>query len=400
MMNQPELIVIDDEADIASLVCDIAALAGFKTEQFTNASLFKNQFDGQCNHCTDVIVLDLMMPGVDGIEIIRFLAEIHCKALLILMSGFDSGVLHSAKKLAIEQGLNFSGSLGKPFRPKELDQLLQGLSIVPKSQMPQREIEIPPLADLKNALNNNELVVFYQPKVDFKNNSLLAVEALVRWQHPLRGMIMPDLFIPLAEQHGLIDKLTWIVLDNVMSQCQSWLDQGQRVQVAVNMSANTLKELDLPEKMGQLLDSHGLDPSQIMLEITESALMQELIKSLDILIRLRIKGFRLSIDDFGTGYSSMVQLHRAPFSEIKVDRSFVADMEEDHEAKSIVETIIMLGEKLKMKVVAEGVETESCQEMLIKMGCDHAQGYLFSKPIPANAVLEWFAQYLANKKIA
>ncbi len=397
-MNQPELIVIDDEADFGTLVSDIAELSGFRVTQYTNARLFKNQFDGQCNHCTDVIVLDLMMPDVDGIEIIRFLAEIRCKALLILMSGFDQGVLHSAKKLAIEQGLNFSGSFSKTERIKKLGELLSSLSITPQKRTPDRKLEVPPLEELKAALNNNELVVFYQPKVDLQNNSLLAVEALARWQHPVRGMIMPDLFIPLAEQHGLIDKLTWIVLDNVMTQCQTWLDQGQRVQVAVNMSANTLKELDLPEKMGKLVDRHGLDPSQIVLEITESALMQELIKSLDILIRLRIKGFRLSIDDFGTGYSSMVQLHRAPFSEIKVDRSFVADMEEDHEAESIVETIIMLGDKLQMKVVAEGVETRSCQAKLVNMGCDHAQGYLFSRPIPAEGVLDWFAQYLQQTK--
>jgi len=162
------------------------------------------------------------------------------------------------------------------------------------------------------------------------------------------------------------------------------------------MSANTLKELDLPEKVGQMIMKHGLQPQQIVMEITEFALMQELVKSLDILTRLRMKGIHLSIDDFGTGYSSLVQLHRAPFSEIKIDRSFVSEMETDSEAESIVETIIMLGQKLNMKTVAEGVETAACQKKLTALGCDQAQGYLFSRPMPADEVFPWFSEHLKN----
>ncbi len=242
------------------------------------------------------------------------------------------------------------------------------------------------------------MIVFYQPKIGLDNNNIVAVEALVRWQHPSYGIVAPDLFIPLAEANNLIDKLTWVVFEQALSQYKRWFEQGLNVQIAINMSASTLKELTLPDKIDLLLSKHGVKAQQIVLEITESALMSELITSLDILTRLRMKGFRLSIDDFGTGYSSLLQLHRVPFSEIKIDRTFVSEMENDKEATAIVETIIMLGQKLGMKTVAEGIETKETQARLTALGCNLAQGYLFSKPIPGNEVFAWFSHYKENLK--
>ncbi len=390
-MDKVKLVVLDDEADLAEFVCRVAEKAGFDAIARTDAMSFKEKYD----KCADLIVLDLMMPGVDGVEIIRFLADIKCNAQLVLMSGFDAGVLSSAKKLAKEHGLNIVGALNKPFRAPELMQLLSGLSIIPKSLGRNGPAVLESVDELHHAIQAGELVVYYQPKVDLIDACGPTVEALVRWQHPEKGLIFPDAFIPTAEQHGLIDELTWFVLKQVMQQCQLWAQQGVQVQVAVNMSAKTLKDLDIPEKIVELVEQFGLQTSQIILEITESALMQELITSLDILTRLRMKGFQLSIDDFGTGYSSLVQLYRSPFSEIKVDKSFVTDMENDPEAAIIVETIIMMGSKLKMKTIAEGVETEDCKNRLEKLGCDQAQGYLFARPMPGEDVLAWFHE---NKK--
>jgi EAL domain-containing protein (putative c-di-GMP-specific phosphodiesterase class I) len=309
---------------------------------------------------------------------------------LILISGFDSGVLHSAQKLAVEQGLDFIGSLSKPFRHQELFALLSNLSHVPRRSGAAEAARYTTTAEeLRIALQRGELTVFYQPKIDLKTRLPSSLEALVRWQHPVNGLLAPDLFIPLAEQHGLIDPLTWVVLRQVAAQCRAWRDMGLELPVAVNMSASTLRDLNLPELMSWLTDEHAIAPGQIMLEVTETALMQELVKSLDILTRLRMKGFRLSIDDFGTGYSSLVQLHRAPFSELKIDRSFVLDMASEKEACAIVETVIVLGHKLGMQVVAEGVETQATLDQLAAMGCDLAQGFHISRPLPGDAVTEW-----------
>lgn len=387
-MNQPRLIVIDDEADMAGFICDVAEQAGFEVKQFNNARVFKDQYKTHA----DVIVLDLMMPGVDGIEVIRFLSKTNCDARLILISGFDSGVLHSAQQLTTEHGLNFAGSLSKPFRYAELHQLLRGLAISPRSPERQLSVEPPAVDELHEALANDELIAYYQPKVGLNGSRVTAVEALVRWQRPNVGLIGPSSFISIAEQHGLIDDLTWVVLEQAMAQCRTWHDQGMNMQVAVNMSASTLKELDLPEKMDRLVQKYHIEASQVILEVTETALMQELTKSLDILTRLRMKGFHLSIDDFGTGYSSLVQLYRVPFSEIKIDLSFVMEMENDPEAAAIVETIVLLGHKLHMKIVAEGVETDSCRERLASLACDQAQGYLFARPMPGNEILPWLSR--------
>jgi EAL domain-containing protein (putative c-di-GMP-specific phosphodiesterase class I) len=186
-----------------------------------------------------------------------------------------------------------------------------------------------------------------------------------------------------------MSELTHWVIDKTVKQVQLWQDAGFTTTVSVNISALDITGLMLPEQLAELLKSNKLNPSHLTLEITESALMGELVTSLDILTRLRLKGIRLSIDDFGTGYSSLSQLHRVPFTELKIDSSFVRNMSHDDEARAIVRTCIILGHELSMRVVAEGVETEENLEFLKQMGCDIAQGYLIARPMPASELMEW-----------
>ncbi|MFV1984397.1 MAG: EAL domain-containing protein [Thiohalomonadales bacterium] len=394
-MSPPKLIVIDDEVDLANFVSNVAEQNGYVVEIFNSGKLFINEYHNQAN----VIILDIMMPEIDGIELIRFLAGENCVAQIVLISGFDSGVLYSAKKLANEQGLNIAGTLSKPFRFDEIHKLLKGLPIIQTSIPIHKSTQQISVEELQNAINSNELVTYYQPQVTINDYTKLSVEALVRWQHPEKGLLGPDLFIPMAEQYDLIDGLTWVVLKQVMAQCQAWAKLGLTVQVAINMSAQTLQDLNLPIKLGDLVKRYNLQASQFILEVTESALMTELIKSLEILTRLRMKGFSLSIDDFGTGYSSLIQLNRIPFSELKIDKSFVINMKNEPEALAIVETVILLGNKLGMDIVAEGVENKDNLESLSNLGCTIAQGYYISKPISGDKITNWLLNKVGSQNI-
>jgi EAL domain-containing protein (putative c-di-GMP-specific phosphodiesterase class I) len=212
----------------------------------------------------------------------------------------------------------------------------------------------------------------------------------VRWQHPQYGMLFPDRFIGLAERSGLIGRLTEEVINQAVSQSTMWHEQGYAFKVSVNISSENVSNLSMPEYLESLTKLHQLDPRMLMLEITESALMSEITTSLDILTRLRLKGFKLSIDDFGTGFSSLSQLHKIPFTELKIDQSFVMKMVEDPQSAAIVETCIMLGHKLKMSVVAEGVEDHRIWTQLKALNCDIAQGYQIAKPLPPDELIKWY----------
>jgi len=211
----------------------------------------------------------------------------------------------------------------------------------------------------------------------------------VRWRHPSCGLIMPNYFIPLVEQAGLMDLLTLNVLEKSLQQTSEWLQQGLHINVAINMPPVSFQNLDLPEAICEVIKAYGLEAEQVTLEVTETTLMQELIKSLDILTRIRMKGISLSIDDFGTGYSSMVQLYRIPFSELKIDLSFVKKATTEPEALAIVKMITMLGHELGMTIVAEGVEDEATWNLLLALGCDVAQGYYIAKPMEGERILAW-----------
>ena len=388
-MKQMRMVVVDDEPDMAQLICDISIQAGLSAYQYTHAEQFINEYSPDA----DIIALDLMMPGIDGIELIRFLAEKKSTAQLLLISGIDSGVLHSAQKLAMEKGLNIIGSLSKPFRIDELSRLLSQIVLKPSVIQPKVNLLTMELDELREACHNREFIVYYQPQINLSTGKVISTEALVRWNHPQYGLILPGQFIGMIEQHNMIDRLTWCVLEQVMYQSSQWIKQDVDLRTSVNMSAKMLQDLDLPDKLADLVRSHGMDPDRIILEITETALMDEIGMSLDILTRLRLKNFHLSIDDFGTGYSSMVQLHRAPFSEIKIDQSFVFDMEKEKEALAIVETIIMLAHKLGMQAIAEGVETEKVMNMLQDAGCDLIQGYYIARPMPGDEFIDWLKKY-------
>jgi diguanylate cyclase (GGDEF)-like protein len=247
------------------------------------------------------------------------------------------------------------------------------------------------VGDLRRALERNELVLYYQPKVSVSTGDLVGAEALVRWQHPVNGLVFPDDFIPLAERTGLINPLTRYVLDAAMAQARIWLDAGRPLPIAVNLSARNLHDEHFAELVSELLALHDIPAQLIKLEVTESAIMLDPVRARQTLVDLSALGFPLSIDDFGAGYTSLSQLTSMPISEIKIDRSFVMVMAEDPGSALIVSSVVELGHNLGMTLVAEGVETEHNLSELAGLGCDVAQGYHLSRPIPADAFDIWSA---------
>ena len=245
------------------------------------------------------------------------------------------------------------------------------------------------LAELRRALDERELVVFYHPKADLQTGRVRGVEALARWQHPERGLLPPDEFIPLAEHTGLIRALTRYVLDEALRQCSRWRQDGLELAVAVNLSGRDLLDLQLPDDVVRLLEKWNLDPTCLELEITESTILGDPARAKTVLCRLSEMGVRLAIDDFGSGYTSLAYLKRLPVDELKIDKSFVMNMISDENDAVIVRSTIDLGRNLGLGVVAEGVESAEIWDELGALGCDVAQGYFLTRPIAADALTAW-----------
>jgi diguanylate cyclase (GGDEF)-like protein len=249
------------------------------------------------------------------------------------------------------------------------------------------------LTELRNAVERNEFRLFVQPKITLGDGKAVGAEALVRWVHPERGNVFPDQFIPFAEQTGFIRVLTRWVMEQSAVLCRELAGQGIALKISVNLSTRDLMDQDLPVKFAELLARHQLGPGAFCLEITESAIMDDPVRAQHTLERLHAMGMDLSIDDFGTGYSSLAYLKRLPVDELKIDKSFVLNMENDIGDTKIVRSTIDLGHNMGLRVVAEGIETEAVWRLLARMGCDQGQGYFMSRPMPAAQLAGWLAQW-------
>jgi EAL domain-containing protein (putative c-di-GMP-specific phosphodiesterase class I) len=378
------LIVIDDEPAVGTYIGRVARRAGFDVIVTADPGDFKQRVR---SWKPALIILDLGMPETDGIELLRFLADERVNARILIISGFDEKILDAAERLGSARGLNMAGVLRKPVLIEELTQVLRKVG---------QDVNAITSLRLAEGLDAGELYLEYQPKIALDTMQPIGVEALVRWRHPERGLVPPMTFIPIAEETDLIHRVTQWVLSEALRQRAAWSGLPVTMSVAVNLSAKNVDGDDLAGLLTRGAMEPGFQPCQLILELTETAAMRNADRASDLLTRLRIKGVGLSIDDFGTGYSSLSQLQRLPFSEVKIDKSFVIDCTSSKDNAAIVYAVIDLSHRLGLKVVAEGVETADALKLLANAGCDAAQGYFISRPIGGDKIPAWVE---ANRKV-
>ena len=405
-MNPRRLLILDDDFEVGQTLQFIAAATGFEARHCSEPQrFFELVAEWQPSH----IALDLIMPVMDGVEVLGQLSQLGSRARIILVSGMSGRVLEAARRSAVEHGLDIAGALPKPFPPARLRALLNSerpgtpppatLNTLASAKLrAPAPVETLTAADVIEGIEQRQFTVAYQPKVSCKDGSLAGFEALARWHSPRLGQVAPDRFIAVAEQNDLIDEITLQILDQSLAWFARFDADGAHgaVSLAVNLSARSLDNPRLIDGVLEHCGRLGVDPARMVFELTETSAMSCPVGALDVLTRLRMKGFQLSLDDFGTGYSSMVQLVRLPFTEIKVDRSFVMAVASSAEARSVVRSIVDLGHSLGLDTTAEGVEDAETLQFLNEIGCDLAQGYYFSRPLAADSAYCWQPRTLAR----
>jgi EAL domain-containing protein (putative c-di-GMP-specific phosphodiesterase class I)/FixJ family two-component response regulator len=392
-LNALRVLLVDDDDFMLDVVEEMLLQLGIEIVVRARSGTEALTLTATAHLPFQLLISDLDMPEMDGIQLVRHLADLKFEGALIILSGADTRLLDTVGNLLREHKLNYLGAVQKPI--DQADLLAQVMKVsefsstVPVAARVQSQLLMLSVDELRAGLDGEAIEPFFQPKISASGHSVLGAECLLRWRHPERGLISPLAVIPVAEAHGLIDELTLVLFTKVMAHLGEWTRQGHALKVSVNISMDSLKRLDLPDLLAKIARHAGVEPKQVILEITESRLMNNLASSLEIISRFRLLGFGLSIDDFGTGYSSMEKLKQMPFTELKVDRAFVFGAASDPVARAIFQSSVDLGHALGMQVVAEGAETQEDWDLVMALGCDQLQGYVVAKPMPAKDFIDW-----------
>jgi len=340
----------------------------------------------------DIIICDLDMPGMDGMEFIRLIGEAGLPVSMILSSSHERSLIASVGTMTKAYGINLLGTIEKPATVQKLETLIKlHQPFVAAEPRPARVAFSE--AEISEALAAGQFEAFFQPKVELATATVTGAEALAYWRHPRHGIVSPYAFVPALEASGRIDELTWIMLEKSAAACRKWRRDGLGITVSVNLSLGSLTGVGLAERITERVRAQRLEPGQMILEVTETIAMTHLARALENLARLRIKGFGLSIDDYGTGYSSMQHLLHIPFTELKIDQSFVVNAIEKDSCRVFLESSLDIARKLGLKAVAEGVETRAVWDLLRSLGCDVAQGYFIARPMEAAQIPDWAAEW-------
>jgi EAL domain-containing protein (putative c-di-GMP-specific phosphodiesterase class I) len=335
----------------------------------------------------DIVITDLDMPGMDGMEFIRHLADNWRRVSLVVVSSLDPSLVASVGVMAKAYGVSLLGAIEKPATAKKLAAIIASHGNAPHH--PERAPVVFSPEEMAEGLREGQFEAFFQPKVEMQTMRITGAEANARWRHPSKGLIGPASFIRAFESNGLIAQLTSTILADSLRQVAVWHRSGLEATVSVNLSLTSLSDVTLAERMLAPVQAAGVEPRHVIFEVTESVATSEPGRVLENLSRLRMKGFGLSIDDYGTGYSSMQRLARIPFTELKIDQSFVKSAPTDASGRVMLESSLETAGKLRIPAVAEGVETHAQWDLLRGLGCPLAQGYFIATPLEAGEFLDW-----------
>jgi EAL domain-containing protein (putative c-di-GMP-specific phosphodiesterase class I)/FixJ family two-component response regulator len=392
------ILLVDDDPFMLGLQSRMLHAMGYQAVATAGSAqvALKGLQTGQ--RTADVIVCDLNMPGMDGVEFLQALNAGQYCGSVILLSGEGARIMHTVQKLLSGGRLTILGALEKPAQPESLRALLDCWVPLNGAAPAAATASLVTAAEIHQANRLHEWTLHYQPKVSLFTGALTGMEALARWNHPQHGLVYPDSFIALAEDCGAIDSLTDWVLRESITQLARWTAEGMPIHIAVNVSMDNLRAPDFARRVGGMVRDAGVSPQDVTLEITESQAMSPSPEPLEALVRLRLQRFKLSIDDFGTGHSSLAQLRDVPFTELKIDRGFVHGARSNQIIRPMLEGSIGIAKRLGMISVAEGVETEQDWHLLREIECDTAQGYYIGRPMRAEYLPAWMLEWQGRRR--
>ena len=390
-------IVVDDDPFQRDLVGELLSLIDVEVIGFVEDGGQALDLLDRLEDPPELVLADLDMPGMDGLELLRHLSQRGFPGQLVIMSGASASILATAGDLARLHGLRLLAALPKPVDMTDLTAALARMEApAPSTQGDTDATTRLTPAEVRAGMASGCIDIHVQPKVTVVERRVVGVEALLRWRNPDGVVLPPASVLPAAEVGGLLNQLTMAVFAQAVDWLAVWRHQGHDLRISVNLSNANLTTLALPDAMHAVARNAGVEPSTVTLEITQDGLLGDLSAGMEVVGRLRLKGFGIAIDDYGMGYSSLGQLKNLPVTELKVDRSFVAGAHADAALTEILGSSTTLGRSLGLSVVAQGVESSEVLELLASLGCDEAQGYLVARPMPPGEFLAWKARWDAT----
>ncbi len=386
-LSNKRVLIVDDSALHRQHAEELLRLLG--VSEIAQAANGAEALDALSNapYLPDILLLDLEMPVMDGVELLQQIMQRHLRLDVIVVSSRENALLTTVEMMSHSLGIAILGALQKPLTRERLSDVLGHHLATPRAAA---KTSVYPLEVIAGGVDGDQFVCHYQPKIDIASGVVKGVEALARWNHPRDGLIYPDRFIDPMERHGAImQRFTLRLLEQVLNQLRVWHGEGLFLSCSLNISAQSFADARFVNDIIHRVESSGIAPRYLILEVTETAIMTDIGASLGTLARLRLKGFGLSIDDYGTGFASLQQLSRIPATELKIDRLFVHGCHQREHLIIMLESAIKLAEKLRLSVVAEGVETLEDWQELKALGCEQAQGYLIAKAMPGEQVPGW-----------